>query len=460
MTRGRLALAVVALTIARLWLSGRTELLPEEAYYWMYAQHPALGYFDHPPMVAWIIRAGTSVFGNTETGVRVVNILLWIGTCVLLFATARHWFGEQVALGAAGLFVMLPVFVGTGFIVTPDGPLLFFWMLMLFAVTGRYWWLAGLAFGGALLSKYYAVVLAPSLLWFQWRRGELRRWQPWAALALGLALFSPVILWNAQHDWASFAFQSSRAVAQKGSLPEKVGMFWLMQMGGLTPVGFALFAVAAVRGVKRRREEAWSFAMSFSLPLFLLFVAASFKTDVRINWTAPAFLTLAMAGAAVLNSRAAAWALGLLCAITAILLHSSLAFGIPAYTQAGGWRALAERVASARQELAARTGQTPFVIGADRYNFAAELGFYLRDPQDCVNVYAVGGRGMSFRYWTDLRRFEGRPAVIVVYGTANRIIPELDGYFTHLDAPVPISSRGRREVTLINGYDYPGKARP
>src|SRR5664280_2844266 len=64
----------LVLTIIHLLLAQQTELIPEEAYYWAYSQHPALSYFDHPPMVAWIIWLGTAVFGNTELGVRIVAI--------------------------------------------------------------------------------------------------------------------------------------------------------------------------------------------------------------------------------------------------------------------------------------------------------------------------------------------------------------------------------------------------
>ena len=124
---------VVALTIARIWLAGHTELLPEEAYYWTYSKHPALGYFDHPPMVAWTIKAGTWLLGDTERGVRVVNTLLWVGSCITLLRTTRLWFGARVAVWAAWLFVLLPIFVGVGFLVTPDGVLVGWWMLTLYA---------------------------------------------------------------------------------------------------------------------------------------------------------------------------------------------------------------------------------------------------------------------------------------------------------------------------------------
>jgi len=104
-----LLLVIGGLTILRLFTASYTQLIPEEAYYWTYAQHPALSYFDHPPMVAWAVRAGTMVFGNTELGVRFVNFLAWIGACFLLLATGKAWFSERAALAGALLFAILPV---------------------------------------------------------------------------------------------------------------------------------------------------------------------------------------------------------------------------------------------------------------------------------------------------------------------------------------------------------------
>jgi dolichol-phosphate mannosyltransferase len=481
----RLALVVILVTVARLWLAGHSELLPEEAYYWMYAKHPAFGYFDHPPMVAWIIKAGTRLLGDTERGVRLVNTLLWVCSCVTLFRTAKIWFGERVAVWSGWLFVVLPIFVGVGFIVTPDGPLVYAWMFTLYAITralrtGRtgFWLIAGIAFGAALLSKYYALLLAPSLLLFLLRSSKyrfwLRRWQPWAALALGLVVFSPVIHWNAHHDWASFAYQSTRTVAQKGHALVKMADFWAMQLAVLTPVGLAVFAVAAVRGIRRgwlAGDDAWSFATSFSLPLFALFVAASFKTDVHINWTAPAFLSLSMAVATAFLEgvegkrrklwRAGVWTIAILSISMMILGHTILATGEPkllAYSRAGGWRELATQVEEARRALATQTGLEPFIIGADKYNIAAEMGFYLHRPDECVNLLAVGGEGMSYRHWTKLRDFDGRPAIAVLFSQKERTLTQLRSYFDHVDVPAvaPVGTHGKKwqAVALVNCYGY------
>ena len=469
-----LALVMVGLTGLRLGLTGCTELLPEEAYYWTYAQHPALGYFDHPPMVAWGVRAGTLLFGDTHLGIRFVNLVAWLATCWLLLATGKAWFSERSALAGTLLFAILPVFVGIGFLVTPDAVFILFWMVTLFAVTravqtqrSRYWALAGLGLGGALLAKYYALVLVPSLVIFLALAPRYRFWlkkpQPWLAGVLALAVFSPVIIWNAQHDWASFAFQSTRTVGQSGNVLRRVGIFWLDQLLVPTPVGFALLAVAAGQAVRRGwlgREDNWNFVAAFGLPVFALFTVASFKTNVHINWTAPAFLALALGGGALwveaLDAgrrgwRAGTWALALICGAAALWGHISLATCKPArlaYTHAGGWRELAELV---RAE-GARAGQQPFYIGVDKYNIAAELGYYLHQPAECVNGYAFGAQGLGYRYWTDLHRYEGRPAVLVFTG---KLPAAAEKHFAQLSSPVTlrVDAHGRIWQAVI-GQDY------
>lgn len=479
---------VTVLTLLRLWLCGIIELLPEETYYWTYSKHPALGYFDHPPMVAWVISLGTTLFGDTALGVRFATIVLWLVTAWLLFLTGRMWFGRRVALLAVLLFTLLPIYVGTGLIVTPDGSVLFFWLATLYLIskalhTGRagYWLVAGVAFGGALLSKYYTLLLAPSLLWFLLlspnHRHWLRRPQPWLALPIALAVFSPVIIWNAQHEWASFLFQSTRTTGTPKNTLRDVSLFWLVQIAVLTPLLFALFAGAAARGIRRgwwRHDDRWNFVASFSLPLFLLFAAASFKTQVHVNWTAPAFLSLTLGGAAIaLNGfdsaepgrakrwRVSAWVAVAICAVAIVFGHTSLAWGFPkwfAYTRAGGWRAVAREVDAARSRLRSETNQEPFVLGMEKYNIAAEVGFYLHAPDDCVNMYAIGAQGLGYRYWTDLRKFEGRPAVAVLPKASEDLMKQLRLHFERVEelrhVQVPMYAELNRNVYLVTCLGY------
>lgn len=130
-----LGLLLCAALVLRLMAMIASPLVPEEAYYWMYAQHPNLSYFDHPPMIAWIIGAGTWVFGNTEFGVRIVGNLLMFIASGLLYLFGRFWFGRSAGLRSAAMLHILPVYYGIGFVATMDSALLCFWMLGL--GTGR-----------------------------------------------------------------------------------------------------------------------------------------------------------------------------------------------------------------------------------------------------------------------------------------------------------------------------------
>ena len=397
--------SVLLLTIIRLLMAGKTELIPEESYYWTYSQHPALSYFDHPPMVAWMIALGTGLFGNTELGVRIATITLWPASAILLFLTGRVWFGVKIASLAVLLFCLCPVFVGVGFIVTPDSPLVFFWLLTLFAVTkalssGKsvFWVLAGLGLGCAMLSKYTAVMLAASMFLFllssQNYRFWLLRYQAWLGLAIGIAVFSPVIIWNYQHQWASFLFQSTRTeVGNNDPLRVESGTFWLYQLWALTPLLFGLFVYTLAPAIRRgwiQREDSWNFSMSFALPLFLIFVLASFKTKGHINWTAPAYLSWTLASAAVISQvediwrtlRPSAWRFMvgtavILCITANALVHTSLAWGVPqrfALKSAGGWQGLSREVNHARTELNQKTGKQAFVLGADNTTLPQRWG--------------------------------------------------------------------------------------
>jgi hypothetical protein len=112
----------------------------------------------------------------------------------------------------------------------------------------------------------------------------------------------------------------------------------------------------------------------------------------------------------------------------------------------------------AGRELAAQTQQRPFFIGADKYNIAAELSFYLRRPADCVNLYAVGAPGLGFRFWTDLDAFAGRPAVAVALNPRDALLDSLGQYFERIGPAEPVSLEGRgarwSKARLINCYGY------
>src|SRR4051812_17833636 len=216
-------LAILGLIALRLIAAAFTPITFDEAYYWMWSKHLAGGYYDHPPMVAVVIRLGTLIAGDTELGVRLVSILLALPMSWAVYEATVVLFGSRrvAATSTILLNVTLMAAVGT-MIVTPDAPLLVASSFVIFALakvlqTGRgAWWLAvGAATGCALLSKYTALFFGPAILVWLIVVPKLRHWLISLWLYLGgvvaVLMFAPVILWNADHHWVSFIKQIGRA---------------------------------------------------------------------------------------------------------------------------------------------------------------------------------------------------------------------------------------------------------
>ena len=147
--------------LLRLLYSMQVELLPEETYYWNYARHLDIGYLDHPPMVAWLIRAGTRCSATPSCGVRCGALGCGAVAAFFIFRLTRNLFGERSALLALALAHILPYFFLSGLLMTPDAPLTAAWAASLYflvrALTGerpQAWLWAGLSLGIGLLSKY------------------------------------------------------------------------------------------------------------------------------------------------------------------------------------------------------------------------------------------------------------------------------------------------------------------
>jgi hypothetical protein len=222
------ALALLAaVTLLRLGVAAVVPLAPDEAYYWVWSRTLQGGYLDHPPMVAWFIRAGTLLAGEGAFGIRLIGPISIAVASLLLARAADSLFPDRrPGLLAAALFnATLLVGVG-GILVTPDLPLLVFWTAALWALArlhasqdGRWWLAFGVLSGLALLSKYTAGLLGIGVLaWLLASRQAWRWWSDWrlwAGGALAVLVFLPVVLWNAAHGWASFARQGGRAGADE-----------------------------------------------------------------------------------------------------------------------------------------------------------------------------------------------------------------------------------------------------
>jgi hypothetical protein len=256
-------LILIAVSAAiRLLCSSVLGLGNDEAYHYLYATHPSLSYFDHPPMMAWVEIVGLSMFGvgHSAWALRIGFIALFAGsTLILARLTARYYGAKAGFLAALALNLNGYYGLAASMFALPDGPLLFFWLLTLDRLSlaveddrPRRWIESGLAWGGAMLSKYHAVfiplgVLA-MLLIDPRRRRRLLRPGPYIGIAMGLLVFSPVLIWNAQHGWVSFLFQGGRAVGGWVPRPDYLGLAMLAQAGYLFPWIWVPLVVVVVRG--------------------------------------------------------------------------------------------------------------------------------------------------------------------------------------------------------------------
>jgi 4-amino-4-deoxy-L-arabinose transferase-like glycosyltransferase len=303
-------LIVLALVALRLVAAVFTPITFDEAYYWMWSKHLAGGYYDHPPMVALVIRLGTLIAGDTELGVRLVSILLALPMSWAMYEATWVLFGGRRVASTATILLNVTLMAAVGtMIVTPDAPLLVasaFVLLTLAKVlqTGRgAWWLAvGLATGCALLSKYTALFFGPAILIWLIVVPKLRHWliSPWLYLGgvVAVLMFAPVIWWNADHHWVSFIKQLGRAriedfrpVFIAELIPTQVVFatpaVWILGAMGLYALYQRLAGALAVRVLVN--------TMFWTIVAY--FVWHSLHARVEANWFAPVYPAFVIAAA-------------------------------------------------------------------------------------------------------------------------------------------------------------------
>jgi dolichol-phosphate mannosyltransferase len=471
-----LALGVVGYTLLlRLFYLGTANLLPQEAYYWNYAQHLDIGYLDHPPMIAWVIWLGTFLFGDTEFAIRLGAFSSWLVTAFFSFRLTCHLFDESVAFRVLLLLAILPFFFGVGFVMTPDGLLLACWAGMLYflerallAERRLAWWGVGVWAGLGMLSKYTIVLLGPPLLLFMLMDHRSRRWllqpEPYVAVLVALLLFMPVIVWNSEHQWASFIFQGPRRFQEplSFSLPHLVGSVLLL----LTPTG-ALAAFAAILAKRRTRAEVEGFgkgigergrlfAALFTFIPFLFFFAYSLAWEAKLNWTGPIWLAVlplvawqmtpseALRPTRMLRFLQRVWPPTIVATMLflGVFLHFWV-LGLPgiSYPQGKnvvpliGWKELSQAIARVEEKVETSTGTKPLVVGMDKSHIASELAFYRHklshgEKTNQAVFYTTGRHlfgmeSLMYRYWFPdrvIKRWQGENQNLIL---VTHELPEL-----------------------------------
>jgi len=439
---------VATLGALRLVVAAFPGLAADEAYYWTWGQALAWGYLDHPPLVAWLVRVSTALVGHSEIGVRALCVLLGaLAVGALAWSSRRPWLSAAAAAS-------LPLFALGGLLATPDVPLVFGWALALAGVVrgGRWWLLAGLGLGLAVLGKHTGLLLFPLLIVARPR--DLRSRWPWLGFALAALVLAPHVVWLARHDWVTLRFQAGHGLGVgtgTGALPPGIrglGAFLAGQIGLVSPLLMLCFvAFWAVGWLEKGVVRLWWW---LSFPVFAFFALTSlFFARAEPNWAAPAYLAAAL-GLAHLSARwrRVAWVGVGMAAIASGLATIHAVRPIlplprdPTLSLVGG-RTLAEAVEA--------WGIEP--VYCARYQEASWIRFYGGIDAE---VLPESGRPNQFDLWPHAAI---PPRALFVRPWRQAPPRHLDAFWDHREGPNSVVApdtllrqAGRWQVYLLDGY--------
>jgi 4-amino-4-deoxy-L-arabinose transferase-like glycosyltransferase len=491
-TRAFLIVSVAA--AVRLLFATIIPPFPDEAYYWVWSRNLAPGYFDHPPVVALLIRFGGVVF--SPLGLDATGIAIRIGPIVAGWAAglatagiANRLGGSAAAIRASIVMSVMPLAAAGLVLATPDAGVLAATALTLYCILRalesdagsreslRWWMATGLALGVAFASKYTSIFLPLAILIAVFVRGELRvrlrEPGPYIACVIAALVFLPVLLWNAQHDWISFVFQLRHGLsAPKGSALlaawKHEGDFFGGQVTLASPILFILMGIVVARAF-RAAAPSVCFALGVVAAVtFGFFVYSGVRQRVEANWPAPAYIpAIVLLSIASWSPRGEKWlrgGIGLAGVMSFLIYVQALIPVLPLkpakdpIARAYGWTELATVVDSTANVVHTETNR-PTWLGGDRYQEASELALHLRHPTTFSTNLA--GRVNQFDLWPWFPvRATGADNLILVVDDSEEphaAIVALQPYFDEVRRGALVTlRRGRGEIGVRRIWELRG----
>lgn len=434
--------AAVVLLKAALVAAMDLDLHFDEAQYWTWSQHLDWSYYSKGPLVAWLIALSESLFGHGEWQTRLFAWLANGAFAALLFLFARDvWQSRAAGWWAALLALTTPMYFILGLAMTTDIFMFLAWSAglwcawrALFRARPLAWYGAGLAVGLGALTKLsvglmpfwvgLVVLVSPRL------RPQLANRHLWGALLLMLAVMSPMLLWNAGHDWVMLKHEAGHVDHEGWSLAriaEHLAGQWL----ALSPL-VALVALTVLWRPPRSSEQRLLWLVAAGCIAFFAFKAASAK--VQINWPAPSYISLLVLFAGMIpqlgriRRRLLFAGLGVSIALPLVMMFPyqlGLSGRYDSFFISKGWQRPIAAIA--------RHSDADFIL-TDSYKLGSELAFYWPRP---IPVYVTGSaerRLNQFDLWPGPEREAGRDGLFVSTGAA--LPAELDDAFAQC-MPLP-----------------------
>ncbi|HTM81792.1 ArnT family glycosyltransferase [Asticcacaulis sp.] len=425
---------LAGLMILRLIAAGCAGLVPDETYYWLWAQHPAFGYYDHPPMVAWWIAAIPGLPDISALFLRLPFVLSFAGLSWLIYDTGKTLFSETVARRAL-LWLNACLLLSVGSVIaTPDPPSVLMWACGLWALAkvqatgkGQWWLVFGLFAGLGFEAKYTNLFLGLGVLaWFVLdkpaRKWLLTPW-PWLGGAVALAAMAPNLIWNAQHGWITFAKQFGR-IEGAHFTAKYLLEFLISQPLLLNPLIFIFVVLGVFAWRRTRNNSSLALLIALPLPLMAYMLAHVFHDRIQGNWPAPVYPGLILLAAVGAEGGkfgwARKWAAPLGIGLSAlVLLVMTLGSALPQKSGTAGlgqgWEKLAHDIQAKQTETGASW------IATTDYNTQGELSLH-------IPTATVIGMAERERYAWPQPAPNDRALIVL----SAKYVPTLDTCFTDL----------------------------
>jgi hypothetical protein len=266
-----------------------TGLQDDEAYYWVYSKFPSWGYFDHPPMIAVLIKAGT-LFFTGELGVRLSFVVLSILTIVIT--------EELIEIKNYRLFyaiiLSLPILQIAGFMAVPDIPLIFFTALFFLVYRSflkenliKNSILLGFVMAGLLYSKYHGILVIVFTLLSNIRL--LKHRAIYVSGVIGLILFIPHLIWQYDHNWITIKYHFFER--NESNYDFRITLEYILGQILLTgPFAGIIFLTGTF--LSRANNSFEKGLKSTAIGIFAFFLLSTLKGRVEANWTSPVIVPM------------------------------------------------------------------------------------------------------------------------------------------------------------------------
>ncbi|MDI6714747.1 MAG: glycosyltransferase family 39 protein [Thermodesulfovibrio sp.] len=422
---------LVVISLFRIYfiLHGPVDLSPDEAHYWEWSRRLDLSYYSKGPMIAYLIALSTWIFGDNPFGVRILAVVCSFLSSIFIYKIAKKLFDEKTGYLSGIFFQLIPLFSTFGVLFTIDSPFILFWLvsmyLFLLALEKRkiYWVILGFTIGFGLLTKYtMAFFYVCMLLYLLKEKDYFKNSYLYLCLFISLVVFSPVIIWNFQHNWVTLKHTAGQAHLYEGF---KISLKYFAEFIGsqlivVTPLVFVLGLYLIIKekilrhfvpqnDIKRDKNGRiinirW-FLISFSMPVFVFFFLKSLQGKVQANWAMPTYIAFVIAIAYAYERKILKKITYIAIIVATIftfinysLPYLNLPSKIDPSARLKGWNELGLKVSEIKKSLE-KEGKV--IIFSDRYQISSELAFYVQGKSR-VYCIPIGRRMNQYDLWESI----------------------------------------------------------